>query len=90
MLQTDTKEWLDVVTNNEIEKRINEGKFHRGPCVVTQFIGRKKKTRKVSENLDENDNTNVTKDMQDEKNKEEKKKEKEKKEEEKKDGKKKR
>ena len=41
MFKQDTREWLEIIMNCEVEKRINEGKFHRGPCVVTQFVGRK-------------------------------------------------
>ena len=45
MLVEDTKDWLDVVLSQEVDTRINEGKFHRGPCVLTQFLGRRRRQR---------------------------------------------
>jgi protein-L-isoaspartate(D-aspartate) O-methyltransferase len=51
MLEKETKDYLDIVVSREVEKRINEGKFHRGPCVVTQFIGRRKSRKNISDAL---------------------------------------
>jgi DTW domain-containing protein YfiP len=41
MLEEAVSGIMDVLVSVEVEKRVNEGRFHRGPSVVTQFVARK-------------------------------------------------